>query len=123
VSTAREHGPPGGHAGSDRQAIPALRDVSGTARELLSMPHGAWRSLVSALVWGTRGPEFESRRPDLKPLTWRGFSFAPGCSGLSSNTEHAPRVRAVRATNEEGDGGRRRHEQARAGAGSDPERD
>ncbi len=26
--------------------------------------HGAWRSLVSALVWGTRGPEFESRRPD-----------------------------------------------------------
>ena len=25
---------------------------------------GAWRSLVSALVWGTRGPEFESRRPD-----------------------------------------------------------
>jgi hypothetical protein len=26
--------------------------------------HGAWRSLVSALVWGTRGPEFKSRRPD-----------------------------------------------------------
>jgi hypothetical protein len=25
---------------------------------------GAWRSLVSALVWGTRGPEFKSRRPD-----------------------------------------------------------
>ena len=25
---------------------------------------GVWRSLVSALVWGTRGPEFESRHPD-----------------------------------------------------------
>src|SRR6187455_2477953 len=31
--------------------------------------HGAWRSLVSALVWGTRGPEFKSRRPD-----WSGIS-------------------------------------------------
>ena len=28
------------------------------------MRRGAWRSLVSALVWGTRGPEFKSRRPD-----------------------------------------------------------
>ncbi len=35
---------------------------------------GAWRSLVSALVWGTRGPEFESRRPDQrKPCSWQGF--------------------------------------------------
>ena len=25
---------------------------------------GAWRSLVSALVWGTRGPRFKSGRPD-----------------------------------------------------------
>ena len=25
---------------------------------------GAWRSLVSALVWGTRGRGFESRRSD-----------------------------------------------------------
>jgi hypothetical protein len=33
---------------------------------LLSNPYGAWRSLVSALVWGTRGPEFKSRRPDQK---------------------------------------------------------
>ena len=30
----------------------------------LRSAHGAWRSLVSALVWGTRGPEFKSRRPD-----------------------------------------------------------
>jgi cardiolipin synthase len=28
-------------------------------------PHGTWRSLVSALVWGTRGRRFESGRPDL----------------------------------------------------------
>ena len=27
---------------------------------------GAWRSLVSALVWGTRGPRFKSGRPDSK---------------------------------------------------------
>jgi hypothetical protein len=26
--------------------------------------YGAWRSLVSALVWGTRGPRFKSGRPD-----------------------------------------------------------
>ena len=29
---------------------------------------GAWRSLVSALVWGTRGPEFKSRRPDYEEV-------------------------------------------------------
>src|SRR4051812_36638224 len=34
---------------------------------------GAWRSLVSALVWGTRGPEFKSRRPDSKSPGRRGF--------------------------------------------------
>ena len=35
---------------------------------------GAWRSLVSALVWGTRGPEFKSRRPDSeKSLHCGGF--------------------------------------------------
>ena len=38
------------------------------AASLLRLPHrGAWRSLVSALVWGTRGPEFKSRRPDCEP--------------------------------------------------------
>jgi hypothetical protein len=36
---------------------------------------GAWRSLVSALVWGTRGPEFKSRRPDRKPAGNGGFLF------------------------------------------------
>ena len=29
-------------------------------------PHGTWRSLVSALVWGTRGRRFKSGRPDLR---------------------------------------------------------
>ncbi|MDX6439827.1 MAG: hypothetical protein QOF45_2410 [Gaiellaceae bacterium] len=43
---------------STRPPPDALRVVSYDPR------HGAWRSLVSALVWGTRGPEFESRRPD-----------------------------------------------------------
>ena len=31
-----------------------------------AVPVGAWRSPVSALVWGTRGREFKSRRPDQK---------------------------------------------------------
>ena len=36
---------------------------------------GAWRSLVSALVWGTRGPRFKSGRPDeRKAPSKRGFS-------------------------------------------------
>src|SRR5438105_852048 len=35
---------------------------------------GAWRSLVSALVWGTRGPEFKSRRPDENLAGWGFFS-------------------------------------------------
>src|SRR6266480_3542126 len=37
--------------------------------------HGAWRSLVSAPVWGTGGPEFKSRRPDQrKSLETAAFS-------------------------------------------------
>ena len=39
-------------------------DASAPLGELSCPRHGAWRSLVSALVWGTRGPEFKSRRPD-----------------------------------------------------------
>ncbi len=27
---------------------------------------GVWRSLVSALVWGTRGPRFKSGHPDTR---------------------------------------------------------
>ena len=41
------------------------------------VPHsGAWRSLVSALVWGTRGPEFKSRRPDRRNAPVRGRFLA-----------------------------------------------
>jgi hypothetical protein len=62
--------------------------VKNAAREpkLLSNPHGAWRSLVSALVWGTRGPEFKSRRPDEKPAGDGGFfvaAFFAGCRARS----------------------------------------
>ena len=30
--------------------------------------YGLWRSLVSASVWGTEGPGFESRQPDHQNL-------------------------------------------------------
>jgi hypothetical protein len=50
------------------------------APKLLSNPYGAWRSLVSALVWGTRGPEFKSRRPDVRnPLLRAGFCRKGRC--------------------------------------------
>ena len=34
--------------------------------------NGLWRSLVSALVWGTKGPGFESRQPDEERPPIRG---------------------------------------------------
>jgi PIN domain len=47
---------------------------------------GAWRSLVSAPVWGTGGPEFESRRPDcFRPLS-RLFPFGRSCRGAGART-------------------------------------
>ena len=58
--------PEGGAAGADGSA---KRAVSYSERD------GAWRSLVSALVWGTRGPEFKSRRPDCEEPRSRGFSI------------------------------------------------
>jgi hypothetical protein len=49
---------------------------------LHSDEHGAWRSLVSAPVWGTGGPEFKSRRPDeTKAPRSRGFRFPGGIDG------------------------------------------
>ncbi len=30
----------------------------------MDMSNGLWRSLVSALDWGSRGPGFKSRQPD-----------------------------------------------------------
>ena len=35
------------------------------ARSSINIPsHGLWRSLVSALDWGSRGREFKSPQPD-----------------------------------------------------------
>ena len=39
--------------------------------------HGLWRSLVSALDWGSRGPGFKSRQPDLLTRDFLG-RFVPG---------------------------------------------
>jgi hypothetical protein len=44
---------------------------------LYSGGRGAWRSLVSALVWGTRGPEFKSRRPDSGEVLRRSVGGRP----------------------------------------------
>src|ERR671923_1695513 len=50
------------------------KEGSRLSREAANLvPHGAWRSLVSALVWGTRGPEFKSRRPDNKSPAYAGL--------------------------------------------------
>ena len=53
--------------------------------EVLDCPaYGLWRSLVSASVWGTEGPGFESRQPDhreSRSAVERAFGcalFAPG---------------------------------------------
>ncbi len=35
--------------------------------------YGLWRSLVSASVWGTEGPGFESRQPDHKKCRSRVY--------------------------------------------------
>ena len=37
--------------------------------------YGLWRSLVSASVWGTEGPGFESRQPDHKNC--RSAAYGP----------------------------------------------
>ena len=76
---------------------------SGEAVDRVCAPHayGLWRSLVSALVWGTRGREFESPQPD---TVTRGFSesrspwFASG--GLTGTS--AARVRCGAHTGAEG---------------------
>src|SRR5205823_525895 len=42
----------------------SARDRAPARRLIPCAANGAWRSLVSAPVWGTGGPGFESRRPD-----------------------------------------------------------
>ena len=57
----------GDPAGGKRRLLlipAALRAAAESGGWYRACGRGAWRSLVSALVWGTRGPEFESRRPD-----------------------------------------------------------
>ncbi len=51
---------------------------------------GAWRSLVSALVWGTRGPEFESRRPDNESPAHAGVSSSHGLRRSSPDSRKSP---------------------------------
>src|SRR6056297_3624295 len=71
------------------------RSGRGAATELGRVvgPHtyGLWRSLVSALVWGTRGREFESPQPDYPRKGFRGFGnpprvTAPRCSPADIST-------------------------------------
>ena len=56
-----------------RRALERLSRVDGE-RGVLSEPYGAWRSLVSAPVWGTGGRRFESDRPDQR-TRWKQQVF------------------------------------------------
>src|SRR5205814_1184822 len=64
-------------AKGEDDAVKVLRDLGVPCGR-----HGAWRSLVSALVWGTRGPEFESRRPDRTHHHQPGFRRLAWCVQL-----------------------------------------
>ncbi len=54
--------------------------IARTARRRVPSPsHGLWRSLVSALDWGSRGRRFESGQPDGEnPCAVRALSFGGG---------------------------------------------
>jgi Excalibur calcium-binding domain len=41
-------------------------------RDTINNANGVWRSLVSALVWGTRGPRFKSGHPDCIAKRFQG---------------------------------------------------
>jgi hypothetical protein len=66
-----------GDRGIDRSKVYLNRAAREESACYRGPRRGAWRSLVSALVWGTRGPEFESRRPDTpeSPANAGLFSF------------------------------------------------
>ena len=58
-----------------------------------AVPVGAWRSPVSALVWGTRGRGFKSRRPDQKlqksqKITKEGWSGLLPVLGAGAHRGH-----------------------------------
>ena len=54
-------------------------------RDTINNANGVWRSLVSALVWGTRGPRFKSGHPDCMNSGIRAWrAVRPGSdSGLN----------------------------------------
>jgi hypothetical protein len=49
--------------------------------------HGTWRSLVSALVWGTRGRRFKSGRPDGSVVRADEGSSGTPPAGRATGTE------------------------------------
>jgi hypothetical protein len=68
-----------------------------------SNEHGAWRSLVSAPVWGTGGRRFESVRPDQRKSPQSGWVSRYDCSTASlpsvaarcPNASSAVRARSI----------------------------
>ena len=57
--------------------------------------YGLWRSLVSALVWGTKGPGFKSRQPDCRKCR----SAARKCTTVVHNrARYTPTTHASRHT-------------------------
>ena len=60
--------PSGGSISHDRVPHPSVCVTGRPDRErgqsAASTGDGLWRSLVSALDWGSRGPGFKSRQPD-----------------------------------------------------------
>jgi len=53
---------------------------------ITSTADGAWRSLVSALVWGTRGPRFKSGRPDCVVSGCGAFCRSPRSPNRSNES-------------------------------------
>ena len=68
----------------------ACRFREPTRTRLESTVPGLWRSLVSALDWGSRGREFESPQPD---TVTRGFSETRSPWFLSGGGGHGRRGR------------------------------
>ena len=87
ASFVRNRGVPGGEV-----VLCFLGVLPGVVSSTLGYPprSGAWRSLVSAPVWGTGGPEFESRRPDSSRSTRPQVRPPSGVSGSASGCCGAP---------------------------------
>ena len=62
------------------EGMMSMGAIAGTAR-YARCSHGLWRSLVSALDWGSRGREFKSPQPD------KSFPRSHGSGGLTT-TRH-----------------------------------